>query len=205
MMLKLDPIEPEHWLASQAVRVIANGGVVAIPTDTVYGVACDVRSEAAAERLYDLKGMDRKKLLSILCSDMAMAAEYVQAIPNNWFRILKRELPGPYTFILPASKEVPRVMLKQRKTVGIRVPACPIAQEIVRQLGRPLLTTSIRMGEGQWLNEPQEIEEAYAGQIDLMIDGGVLLPEPSTVIDLSEREPRLVRLGKGRAEFLELL
>jgi tRNA threonylcarbamoyl adenosine modification protein (Sua5/YciO/YrdC/YwlC family) len=203
MRLQVDPHDPEHWLLSQAVKVLQNDGVLALPTDTVYGVACDVRSEAGAERIYAMKGMDKKKMLSILCSDLGMAATYVTGIPNNWFRILKRELPGPYTFILPASKELPRVMLKQRKTVGIRVPDCPITQEIIRQLGRPLLTTSIRLAEGQWINDPEEIEAEYRGQLDLVVDGGLLLPEPSTVIDLSGRRPELIRMGKGQGAFLE--
>jgi len=203
VILDLDPVAPEHWIAQEAVRVLARGGVVALPTDTVYAVACDVDSEEAAGRIYRLKGMDPKKLLSILCADVAMAARFTRGIPTQWFRILKRELPGPYTFILPASKDLPRVMLKQRKTVGIRVPDCPIALELIRQLGRPLLTTSIRMGENQWINDPAEIEEYYRHELDLVVNGGVLIPEPSTVIDFSGREPVLVREGKGRVDFLD--
>ncbi|MFH1529215.1 MAG: L-threonylcarbamoyladenylate synthase [Pseudomonadota bacterium] len=203
MILALDPHDPEHWLAQEAVRVLARGGVVALPTDTVYGVACDIENEDAVQRIYRLKGMDPKKLLSILCVDLTMASRYTMGIPTAWFRILKRELPGPYTFILPASKELPRAMLKQRKTVGIRVPDCPIALELIRQLGRPLLSTSIRMGENQWLNDPMEIEEYYRHELDLVIDGGLLIPEPSTVVDFSGREPELVREGKGNVDFLQ--
>jgi tRNA threonylcarbamoyl adenosine modification protein (Sua5/YciO/YrdC/YwlC family) len=203
MILELDPYDPEHWIAQEAVRVLARGGVVAVPTDTVYGVACDIENEDAVQRIYRLKGMDPKKLLSILCADLTMAAQYTMGIPTAWFRILKRELPGPYTFILPASKELPRVMLKQRKTVGIRVPDCPITLELIRQLGRPLLSTSIRMGEKAWLNDPVEIEAYYRHELDLVVDGGLLIPEPSTVVDFSGREPVLVREGKGNVDFLE--
>jgi len=203
MILELNPHEPEHWIAQEAVRVLVRGGVVALPTDTVYGVACDIEREDAVQRIYRLKGMERGKLLSILCADLAMAARFTMGIPTQWFRILRRELPGPYTFILPASKDLPRAMLKQRKTVGIRVPDCPVALELLRQLGRPLLTTSIRMGEGQWLNDPVEIEEYYRHELDLVVDGGVLIPEPSTVIDFSGREPELVREGKGSVDFLQ--
>ena len=203
MILELDPTIPEHWIAQEAVRVLSRGGVVALPTDTVYGVACDIENKEAVERIYRLKGMDPKKLLSILCADITMASRYTGGIPTSWFRILKRELPGPYTFILPASKELPRAMLKQRKTVGIRVPDCPITLELIRQLGRPLLSTSIRMGENQWLNDPVEIEEYYRHELDLVVDGGLLIPEPSTVVDFSGREPELVREGKGNVDFLQ--
>ncbi len=203
MILELDPYDPEHWIAQEAVRVLERGGVVALPTDTVYGVACDIENDEAVKRIYRLKGMDPKKLLSILCADLTMAAQYTNGIPTAWFRILKRELPGPYTFILPASKEMPRAMLKQRKTVGIRVPDCPIALELIRQLDRPLLSTSIRMGEAQWLNDPVEIEAYYRHELDLVVDGGLLIPEPSTVVDFSGREPELVREGKGNVDFLQ--
>ena len=203
MILQLDCKEPEHWIAQEAVRVLERGGVVALPTDTVYGVACDIDNEEAVRRIYRLKGMDQKKLLSILCADLNMAAQYTRGIPTQWFRFLKRELPGPYTFILPASKDLPRVMLKQRKTVGIRVPDCPITLELIRQLGRPMISTSIRMGENQWINDPVEIEEYYRHELDLVVDGGILIPEPSTVIDFSGSEPTLVRAGKGVVDFLD--
>ena len=203
MILQLDCKEPEHWIAQEAVRVLERGGVVALPTDTVYGVACDIDNEEAVRRIYRLKGMDQKKLLSILCADLNMAAQYTRGIPTQWFRFLKRELPGPYTFILPASKDLPRVMLKQRKTVGIRVPDCPITLELIRQLGRPMISTSIRMGENQWINDPVEIEAYYRHELDLVVDGGILIPDPSTVIDFSGREPSLVRAGKGVVDFLD--
>jgi tRNA threonylcarbamoyl adenosine modification protein (Sua5/YciO/YrdC/YwlC family) len=202
MLLTIDPTEPEHWLIAQVVRELQKGAVAVIPTDTVYGVVCDIESEAAAERIYKLKGMDSRKLLSILCSDLAMAAKYTRGIPNTLFRIVRRKLPGPYTFILPASKEVPRVMRKNRKTVGIRVPDCPIALELISQLGRPLLTTSVAMSPGEWLLDPYIIEEEYGRSIDLVVDGGALFPEPSTVIDFSGFEPEVVREGKGPVDFL---
>ena len=107
MLLTIDRFDPEHWLVAQVARTLQAGGVVVIPTDTVYGVVCDIECDAAAERIYRLKGMDSKKLLSILCSDLAMAAQYTRGIPNTLFRVVRRKLPGPYTFILPASKELP--------------------------------------------------------------------------------------------------
>jgi len=202
MLLTIDPVEPEHWLLAEVGKVLSRGGIVVIPTDTVYGVACDVANEAGAASIYRLKGMDPKKLLSIVCSDLTMAARYTRGIPNTLFRVVRRKLPGPYTFILPASKELPRVMRKNRKTVGIRVPDCPITLKLIEQFGRPLLSTSIRLAPAQWLLDPFDIEEEYGRDVDLVVDGGALYPEPSTVIDFSGFEPEVVREGKGPVDFL---
>ncbi len=202
MLLRLDVDEPEHWLVAEVIKILRKGNLVVVPTDTVYGVACDVTSDVAAEKLYKLKAMTNKKLLSILCCDLEMASRYTKGIPNTLFKILRRKLPGPYTFILPASKELPRVMRKDRKTVGIRIPACPIALSIVEQLGNPLLTTSLTVSPGNWLLDPEEIEEEMRGIVELVIDGGHLFPEPSTVIDFTGSEPELVREGKGPVDFL---
>jgi len=202
VLLKLDQENPEHWLVAEVVKTLRRGGLIVVPTDTVYGVACDVTNEAAASRLYGIKGMSSKKLLSILCCDLEMSAKYTKGIPNTLFKILRRSLPGPYTFILPASKELPRVMRKERKTVGIRIPACPITLAIVEQLGNPLLTTSLSIGPGEWLGDPEEIEDELHGDVDLVVDGGVLFSEPSTVIDFTGSEPELVREGKGPVDFI---
>jgi tRNA threonylcarbamoyl adenosine modification protein (Sua5/YciO/YrdC/YwlC family) len=203
MLLTIDPHEPEHWLVAQVVRELQKGAVVVIPTDTVYAVVCDVANEAGAERMYRLKGMDSRKLLSVLCADLGMAAQFTRGIPNTLFRVVRRKLPGPYTFILPASKELPRVMRKNRKTVGIRIPDCPITLELISQYKRPLLSTSVApLGPGQWLLDPYVIEEEYGRDIDLVVDGGPLFPEPSTVIDFSGFDPVVVREGKGPVDFL---
>ena len=201
MLLTIDPQEPEHWLLAEVVKVIRRGGIVVLPTDTVYGVACDIDNDEAARRIYRLKGMNPKKLLSILCSDLSMAAQYTRGIPNTLFRIVRRKLPGPYTFILPASKEAPRAMRKNRKTVGIRVPDCPVTLELIRQFGRPLLSSSMSVAPGDWLLDPFEIEEEYRNEIDLVVDGGLLYAEPSTVIDFTGFEPEVVREGKGPVDF----
>ncbi len=132
-----------------------------------------------------------------------MAAQFTRGIPNTLFRVVRRKLPGPYTFILPASKELPRVMRKNRKTVGIRIPDCPITLELISQYKRPLLSTSVApLGPGQWLLDPYVIEEEYGRDIDLVVDGGPLFPEPSTVIDFSGFDPVVVREGKGPVDFL---
>lgn len=202
MLLEVDPVEPEHWLLAQVVKILQKGGVVVIPTDTVYGVVCDVTSDVGAERLYCLKGMDPKKTLSILCADLGMAAQYTRGIPNTLFRVVRRKLPGPYTFILPASKELPRIMRKNRKTVGVRIPDCPIALALIEQFGRPLLSTSVRLKPGEWILDPVAVEDTYGDSIDLIIDGGALYPEPSTVIDFSGIDPEVIREGKGVVDFL---
>jgi len=202
MLLTIDTHEPEHWLLAQVCKVLRQGGIVVLPTDTVYGVVCDIANEKGAERMYRLKGMDSKKLLSVICSDLSMAAEYTRGIPNTLFRVVRRKLPGPYTFILPASKEIPRIMRKNRKTVGIRVPDCPLALELINQYGRPLLSTSVRLSPGEWMLDPYAIEEEYGRDIDLVVDGGLLYPEPSTVIDFSGFEPEVIREGKGPVDFL---
>jgi len=202
MLLPIDPLEPEHWLLAQVVKVLQRGGIAVVPTDTVYGVVCDVGNEHAVERIYRLKGMSSRKLLSLICSDLTMAARYTKGIPNTLFRIVRRKLPGPYTFILPASKDLPRVMRKNRETVGIRVPDCPIALRLVEQYGMPLLSTSVATAPGNWLLDPAEIEQEYRHDIDIVVDGGVLFANPSTVIDFSGIDPVVVREGKGPVDFL---
>lgn len=202
MILPIDPHEPEHWLIAQAAKVVEKGGIIALPTDTVYGVACDICNEASAEALYRLKGMTPRKMLSILCSDLEMAAQYTRGIPNSLFRVVRRCLPGPYTFILPAAKSLPRVMRKDRKTIGIRIPDCPIVLALIEQLGRPLLTSSVAPIPGQWLNDPLDIEESYGPDLEMVIDGGVLYPQPSTVIDFTGLEPVVLREGKGPVDFI---
>ncbi len=204
MLLQIDAEYPEHWLVARVVQVLRKGGVVVMPTDTVYGLACAVTHPEAIERIYELKTMDPKKSLSILVADMNMVGQYTRALPNTVFRLMKRVCPGPYTFILEASREVPKIMLRKRKTIGIRMPDNPIALAILEELGEPLLSTSVRNPDDQLLNDPGEIEIRFGNRIELVVDGGPLLPLPSTVVDFTGREPELIREGKGDVEALEL-
>lgn len=204
MPLHIDPIEPESWLVARVVQVLKRGGVVVLPTDTVYAFACALSNSDAIERLYGVKGISGAKRLSILVPDIATASRFTRGITNHVFRAMKRVLPGPYTFIFQASHEVPKIMLHKRRTVGLRIPDNPIVQAVLAELGEPLLSSSVRNAAEEFLLDPVLIADALAGQVDLVVGGGVLVNEPSTVVDLSEDEPELVRRGKGDVEALEL-
>ena len=204
MALSINPTEPEPWLVARVAQTLARGGVAVLPTDTVYAIACTLEDSEGIERLYRVKRITPSKRLSLLVPDIATAARYTRGIPNTVFRAMRRVLPGPYTFIFRASSEVPRIMLHKRRTVGVRIPDCPITLAILDALGRPLLTTSVRNDRNEWIHDPVQIEDDLGGQVDLVVDGGVLADEPSTVVDLSESSPVLIRRGKGNVELLEL-
>ncbi len=204
MLLEIDPVQPEPWLLVRAIHALRRGGVVVMPTDTVYGLTCSIGYPAAIERIYALKDMDPKKPLSMLVADLRMASRYAKGISTPVYRMMKRVLPGPYTFIFEATAEVPKIMLRRRKTIGIRIPDNPIALALLEELGEPLLTTSIRTAEDEIVNDPEEIERTYDRRIDLVVDGGPLLPVPSTVVDFSSGEPVLIRQGRGDVAALEI-
>ncbi len=204
MILEIDPIEPEPWLLPRATKVLREGGIVVMPTDTVYGLTCGITHHKAIQRIYKLKDMDAKKPLSILVGDMSMVGRFTKGVSTPAFRLLKRVLPGPYTFIFEASPEVPKIMLRKRRTIGIRMPDNPIALALLQELDEPLLSSSIRDPELDFVNDPEEIDRLYGKKVEMVIDGGILLPVPSTVVDLSGTEPVLLRDGKGDVETLEL-
>jgi tRNA threonylcarbamoyl adenosine modification protein (Sua5/YciO/YrdC/YwlC family) len=204
MILDIDPVEPQPWLLVRAAQVLRDGGIVVMPTDTVYGLTCGITHHDAIRRIYKLKDMDPKKPLSILVGDMTMVGRYARGVSTPAFRLLKRVLPGPYTFIFAASPEVPKIMLRKRRTIGIRMPDNPIALALLEELGEPLLSSSIRDPEFDFVNDPEEIERLLGGEVEMVIDGGVLLPVPSTVVDMSTDPPELLRAGKGDVDALEL-
>jgi tRNA threonylcarbamoyl adenosine modification protein (Sua5/YciO/YrdC/YwlC family) len=205
MFVQIDPTEPESWLIARAAQVLKRGGVGVIPTDTVYGLACCISQDEAIRKVYDLKGLDPKKPLSILVADLRIAGQYARGISTPNYRMMRRVLPGPYTFICRATEEVPKIMLRKRKTIGIRIPDTPIVLALLEELGEPLITTSVRTPDDQILNEPTELENRFGSKIDLLIDGGPLLPEPSTVVDITGADPVLVREGRGDVDALELV
>lgn len=196
MLVQINPINPQRHLIERAVRILNNKGVIAYPTDTVYGIGCDIFEKEAVERVYQIKSKDRKKPLSFICEDLKHISQFA-VVSDNAYRLMKRLIPGPYTFILEATKLVPKVMLTKRNTVGIRVPDNKICLEIVRMLGHPIVTTSANVSNEEILSDPAEIHKKFKGMLDMVIDGGILSQEPSSIIDLTGREPVVVREGKG--------
>ncbi|MDO6759337.1 L-threonylcarbamoyladenylate synthase [Tamlana sp. 2_MG-2023] len=187
----------------KVVKVLKRGGLIIYPTDTVYGLGCDITNVKALERIARIKGVKLEKAnFSFVCHDLSHLSDYVKQIDTATFKILKRALPGPYTFVLPGSKNLPNPF-KKRKTVGIRVPDNAIASEIVRQLGNPIISTSIRDEDEvlEYTTDPELILEKWDNLVDLVIDGGYGDNEASTVIDLSEDEPLIIREGKGSLEI----
>jgi tRNA threonylcarbamoyl adenosine modification protein (Sua5/YciO/YrdC/YwlC family) len=196
---KIDLEHPHKRLLQHAARILADGGLIVYPTDTIYGLGADLFNKGAMERIFKLKKTSRQKLLSFICPDLAQIASWAY-VPTSAFRILRRVTPGKYTFVLRASKEVPKILLQKRTTVGVRIPDSAVALGLVRELGRPLLSTSVPQGEDAFYTDPQVIAETFRHEIDLVLDAGILANEPSTVIDLSGPAPVLLRVGAGPTE-----
>lgn len=195
-LLVVDPIHPQPRHVSRCVAVLEAGGVIAYPTDTYYGIGCDLFNKKAIERIYRLKARPRNKPLSFICPDLSDVSRYAK-VSNVAFALMKRLTPGPYTFVLEATSLVPKMMLSRQKTVGIRVPDSSIAQGLVRGLGHPLISTSASTQEGEVLVDPREIQDILGHDLDIVIDAGLQLDEPSTVLDLTGDEPVVLRMGKG--------
>jgi len=195
---RLHPDNPQPRLIKQAAQIIEGGGVVALPTDSSYALACQLDNKDAVDRVRRIRGLDERQLLSLLVRDLSELANFA-LVDNRQYRLIKSVTPGPYVFVLQATKEVPRRLSHpSRKTIGLRVPDHAITLAILEELGEPLLgSTLILPGETQPLNVPEEIREKLERQLDLVIDGGACPCEPSTVIDLTGEEPVLVRPGRG--------
>lgn len=201
--LRIYEENPNPREVDKVIKVLKRGGVIIYPTDTVYGLGCDITNIKALERVAKIKGVKLEKAnFSFICEDLSNLSDYVKQINTSVFKILKRALPGPYTFILPGAKSLPNPF-KKRKTVGIRVPDNAIVLEIVKQLGNPIITTSIHDEDEviEYTTDPELILEKWDNIVDLVIDGGYGGNEPSTVIDLSDDEPVIVREGKGDLEI----
>ncbi|MGC7403795.1 L-threonylcarbamoyladenylate synthase [Pandoraea pneumonica] len=195
---QIHPENPQPRLIKQAVQIIDKGGIVALPTDSSYAIACHIDDKQAVDRLRRIRGLDEKQMLSLLVRDLSELAEFA-IVDNRQYRLIKTTTPGPYVFILEATKEVPRRLSHpSRKTIGLRVPDHAITLALLEELGQPLLaTTLILPGETEPLNDPEEIRERLEKQLDLVIDGGACPKEPSTVVDLSVTPPEVVRRGRG--------
>ena len=192
----INPEHPQPRKIRQVAEQLDGGGVISYPTDTVYGFGCDLTNRKAIDRIYRLKNMSPKQLLSFVCPDLSEIARYAH-VGDVAYRILRRILPGPYTVILEATREVPKKLLQRRKTVGIRVPDCPIALDLVRELGRPIISSSVINGDGSLMEDAVDIRDRYGKQLDAVIDGGFIHPQPSTVLSLVDDEIEIIREGKG--------
>jgi len=195
-ILSIDPLHPQPRHVGRCVAVLEAGGLLAYPTDTYYGIGCDLFNKKAIERICQLKNRPRTKPLSFICADLSDVSRYAR-VPNMAFSIMRRLTPGPFTFVLEATSLVPKIAVTRQKTVGIRVPDSPIAMALVNALGRPLISTSASTPEGQVLVDPGDIQDLLGHGLDLIIDGGYQLDEPSTVLDLTGDEPAVLRMGKG--------
>lgn len=197
--IKIYSDKPSEAAIAKVVKVLQNGGLVIYPTDTVYGLGCDITNSRALEKIAKIKGVKLEKAnFSFICHDLSNLSDYVRQIDTSTFKILKRALPGPYTFILPGNNNLPKEF-KKKTTVGIRVPDNNIVLEIVRQLGNPIVSTSIRDEDDviEYTTDPELIFEKWQNLVDMVIDGGYGDNVASTIIDLSEFEPVIVREGKG--------
>jgi tRNA threonylcarbamoyl adenosine modification protein (Sua5/YciO/YrdC/YwlC family) len=202
--IKIYPDNPNPKEIAKVIKTLKDGGLIIYPTDTVYGLGCDITNTKALERIAKIKGIKLEKAnFSFVCHDLSNLSDYVRQIDTATFKILKRALPGPYTFILPGNNNLPKEF-KKKKTVGIRVPDNAITLEIVRQLGNPIVSTSIHDDDEvlEYSTDPELIFEKWQNLVDLVIDGGYGDNQPSTIIDLSEHEPEIIREGKGSLDIL---
>ncbi|MBF0237172.1 MAG: threonylcarbamoyl-AMP synthase [SAR324 cluster bacterium] len=203
MLLVINPQNPQQRLIDQAVSVLQNDGVIIYPTDTVYGLGCSVYSKKAMEQVCRIKEVDRKKPLTFVCSSERQIQEYTQGIDAPLYKLIRRQFPGPYTFILEASKIVPKIMLTKRRTIGVRYPDHPITLALVESLGHPMISTSLRADEEDLHDDPHDLHEQYKNVVDMVIDGGVIFAENSTIVDFTSFPPEVIRQGKGDLSWLE--
>jgi len=201
MIIKINPQNPQARLIRKVVDVLQEGGIIAYPTDTIYGLGCDLYQKDAIERVHHLKKHSKNKRLSIICADLKDISNYAH-VPDYAYRIMRSLIPGPYTFILEATKLVPKIMLTNQKTVGIRVPANNISLALVRELGHPIITTSVIKPDESLYSDPEEIDQMFGKALDLVIDGGTIVAEHSSIVDLTEDYPRVLRAGKGDVRFI---
>ncbi|MBF0135629.1 MAG: L-threonylcarbamoyladenylate synthase [Magnetococcus sp. DMHC-1] len=195
--IKIHPQNPQRRLLQQAVRIVDEGGIMVYPTDTNYGLGCGIFNRRGIERIMQFKRLPATHQFSILCADLSDISRYAR-VDNKTYRLLKRFLPGPYTFILEASRETPKTILPKRKTIGLRIPNHPICLGLLQEFGQPLLSTSMRLPEGdKILADPEEIRPHVEHVVDLLVDGGISADIHSTMVDLSGDVPKVLRVGAG--------
>ena len=201
MLIQIHPENPQSRLVKQVAECLKDGGVIIYPTDTIYGLGCDINQHKAIERISKIKNVDPQKAqLSFICRDLSHLSDYTKTIDTPLYRMLKSYLPGPYTFILPASKQVPKILQSKKSTIGLRVPDNIICQHILDELGNPILSASLPGEMVEEYTDPEVIYENFGEKVDFVIDGGIGNMIPSTVVDCTTDEWTIIRQGQG--EFL---
>ncbi len=202
MLLEINPYNPQPRLVKQIVECLKNGGVIVYPTDTTYGLGCDIFNAKAVKRIFQIKQRDKNKPFSFICNDLSDISTYAR-VSNFAFKIMKRHLPGAYTFVLEATKIVPDSLSTKQKTVGIRIPDNAICRAIVEELGHPLVTTSANISGEETPEDPYEINQILGNQVDYVIDGGIMVSDASTVISLLDDLIEILRQGSGDTSWID--
>jgi tRNA threonylcarbamoyl adenosine modification protein (Sua5/YciO/YrdC/YwlC family) len=202
VIITINSKNPQLRLIRKVVEVLKQGGVIGYPTDTVYGLGCDLLNQEAIRKVHRLKKLERGKPLSFICADLKDISQYA-FVSNYAYKTMKRLLPGPYTFILKATKLVPKIALTKQRTVGIRIPDNRICLSLVRELGNPIISSSVYKLDESLYNNPSEIQERFGNQLDLVIDGGTIIAEHSSIVDLTDEAPKVIRKGKGDVSLFE--
>ena len=198
MLLHIHPENPPARQIKSAVECLQRGGIIIYPTDTIYGLGCDILQHKAVERICRIKNVDPKKAqLSFICSDLSHLSDYAKQLPTSTYRLLKEYLPGPFTFILPASKMVPKILQSKKDTIGLRIPGNNIALAIVNELGRPILSASLPGEMVEDYTDPEIMHENFRNEVDIVVDGGIGGTVPSTIVDCTGPEPVVIREGLG--------
>jgi tRNA threonylcarbamoyl adenosine modification protein (Sua5/YciO/YrdC/YwlC family) len=202
VLIKVHPIDPQPRLVKQVAECLKDGGVIIYPTDTIYGLGCDINQHKAVERICKIKNVDPQKAqLSFICRDLSHLSDYTKSIDTPLYRMLKSYLPGPYTFILPASKQVPKILQSKKSTIGLRVPDNNICRHILGELGNPILSASLPGEMVEEYTDPEVIYEKFGDQVDFVIDGGIGSMIPSTIVDCTSAEWTVIRQGLGEFVF----
>lgn len=201
MIISIHPQNPQERLIRQTAEVLRNGGIIIYPTDTVYGLGCDIFQPKAIERVCRIKGIDPAKAnLSFVCSDLSDLSKYAKSISTPHYRFIKHHIPGPFTFILPASREVPKMLKSRKDTIGLRIPDHRITHALAAELGHPILSSSLPGEMVEEYTDPELIHEKFEKLIDLVIDGGIGGMQYSTIVDMTEEEPVITRQGIGQLQ-----
>ena len=201
MLLQLHPVNPQPRNIKTVIECLLDGGVIIYPTDTIYGLGCDIFQHKAVERICRIKQVDPAKAqLSFICYDLSDLSKYTKSISTPLYRLLKTYLPGPYTFILPASKQVPKILKSRKDTIGLRIPDNTIARSLIRELGHPILSSSLPIDMVEYYTDPEMIQEKFGALVDIVIDGGIGGILPSTVVDCTGDTPVVIRKGLGEWE-----